>query len=145
MVLTGVEVAGLVLAVLPLLLPLLDEYKDGMKRTAIFFKRKKHVDKLAKALLTQRVLLAENVRTLLLRVEVDNIPEKPAELFQLLHGNDEIKHRIEQYLGKEAYTSYIDAVSSSERVVRRLIKGIDSFIPLLHVCPPPHGAPRTNC
>jgi hypothetical protein len=135
MVVTGVEVAGLVLAVLPLLLPLLDEYKDGMRRTAIFFKRKKHVDKLAKALLTQRVLLAENVRTLLLRVEVDNVPEEPVKLLALLHGNDEIKDRIEEYLGKEAYALWIDAISSSESVIRRLIKGIDSFIPLLHVRP----------
>ena len=140
MALTGVEVAGLILAVLPLLLPLLDEYKDGMRRTAIFFKRKKHVDKLAKALLTQRVLLAENVRTLLLRVEVDNAPEEPVQLVQLLLSNDEIKDRIKEYLGKEAYASYIDAISSSESVIRRLIKGIDSFIPLLHVRPSRHTA-----
>ena len=121
---------------LPLLLPLLDEYRDGMRHTAIFFKRKEHVDKLAKALLTQRVLLAENVRKLLLRVEVDIVPEEPVKILQLLHGNDEIKDRIEEYLGKEAYALWIDAISSSESVIRRLIKGIDSFIPLLHVGPP---------
>jgi hypothetical protein len=129
----GVEVVGLVLAVIPLLLPLLDEYKDGMRRTSVFFKRKKHVEKLGKALLTQRVLLAENVRTLLLRIEVEDIPEAPIDLFKLLDGNDDIKTRIEEYLGKDAYTSYINVVLSSERVVRRLVKAIDSFIPLLQV------------
>jgi hypothetical protein len=131
---TGVETAGLVLAAIPLLLPLLDVYKNGMKRTGVFFRRKKHIEKLSKALLTQRVLLTENVRTLLLRVEVDDIPEKPVELFELLNGNNEVRERIEHFLGKEAYASYIDAVSSSERVVRRLLTGFKAFNPILSVC-----------
>jgi hypothetical protein len=130
---SGVEVVGLVLAVIPLLLPLLDEHKDGMKRSGIFFKRKKHVEKLSKALLTQRVLLSENVRTLLLRVEVDDIPERPVDLFHLLSGNDDVAVRIENFLGAEAYASYIDAVATSEYVVRRLIRGIEAFLPLLNV------------
>jgi hypothetical protein len=131
---TGVETAGLVLAAIPVLLTLLDVYKDGMKRTGVFFKRKKHIEKLSRALLTQRVLLTENVRTLLLRVEIDHIPEKPLELFELLNDNKEVRARIEQFLGREAYASYIDVVSSSERVVQRLLIGFKAFNPILIVC-----------
>jgi hypothetical protein len=131
---TGVETAGLVLAAIPVLLTLLDVYKDGMKRTGVFFKRKKHIEKLSRALLTQRVLLTENVRTLLLRVEIDHIPEKPLELFELLNNNKEVRARIEQFLGREAYASYIDVVSSSEMVVQRLLIGFKAFNPILIVC-----------
>lgn len=131
---TGVETAGLVLAAIPVLLTLLDVYKDGLKRTAVFFKRKKHIEKLSRALLTQRALFTENVRILLLRVEVDHIPEKPLELFELLNDNNEVRARIEHFLGREAYASYIDVMSSSERVIRRLITGFEAFNPILSVC-----------
>lgn len=130
---TDIETAGLVLATISLLLSLLDIYKDRMKRNNVFFKRKKHIKKLSKALLMQKMLFIENVQTLLLRIEIDNIPKKSVELFELFNDNNEIRKRIEYFLDKETYTLYINIVLLSERIVRHLIKSFKTLNSILNI------------
>ncbi|KIY01466.1 uncharacterized protein Z520_03018 [Fonsecaea multimorphosa CBS 102226] len=128
---SGLEIVGTVLAVIPLLLPALDLYKNGLSRVSVFLRRRKHVEKLIHALHLQKTLLTENVRTLAIRagVDVDDIPEDPRQLFELLHGDDDLKGRVEAYLGTEANELYMSAVVACEEVVRNIVAHIEGFLP----------------
>jgi hypothetical protein len=128
---SGFEIAGVVLAVIPLLVPALNLYKESLSRTSVFFRRRKHVEKLIHALYLQKTLLTENVRTLLIRVgvDVDDIPEDAQQLSELLHDDDDLKARVEAYLGTEANELYKYAVVTCEEVVRNLAAHIEGFLP----------------
>ena len=128
---SGLAIAGTVLAAIPLLLPALDLYKAGLSRASVFFRRRKHVEKLIHALHLQKTLLTENVRTLVIRVgiDVDDIPEDPQELFELLHDDNDLKERAEAYLGAEANELYKCAVVNCEEVVRNIAAHIEGFLP----------------
>ena len=52
---SGFEVTGVVLAVIPLLLPALVLYKSGLSRASVFFRRRKHVEKLIQALQSNNI------------------------------------------------------------------------------------------
>ncbi|KIW35146.1 uncharacterized protein PV07_01861 [Cladophialophora immunda] len=128
---SGLEIAGTVLAVIPLLLPALDLYKSGLSRASVFFRRRKHVEKLIHALHLQKTLLTENVRTLVIRagIDVDDIPEDPQQLFELLRDDDDLKEKVEAYLGTEANKLYMCAVVACEEVVRNVAAHIEGFLP----------------
>src|SRR5437763_7246699 len=132
---SGLEMAGLVLAVIPLLVPALNLYKGSLSRTSVFFRRRKHVEKLIHALHLQKTLLTENVRTLLIRVgvDVDDIPEDAQQLFELLHDDDDLKARVEAYLGTETNELYKYAVVTCGEVDRSLADHIEGFLPGDHM------------
>lgn len=128
---SGLETASIVLAVIPLLVPALDLYKNGLSRASVFFRRRKHVEKLIHSLHLQKTLLTENVRSLLIRVvsDVDDIPEDPQQLFELLRNDDDLKERVDAYLGIETNELYKHAVVTCEEVVRNIAAHIEGFLP----------------
>lgn len=128
---SGIEVAGLVLAVIPLLLPALASYKSGLSRASVFFRRRKHVEKLIHALHLQKALLTENVRTLLIRagVDIDDVPEDPQELLESLQNDSGLEARIDEYLGLETSKLYKHAIATCEEVVRNVAVHIEGFLP----------------
>ncbi|EXJ70240.1 uncharacterized protein A1O5_06308 [Cladophialophora psammophila CBS 110553] len=132
---SGFEIAGTVLAVIPILLPALNLYKPGLSRASVFFRRRKHVEKLIHALHLQTALLTENVRTLVIRVgvDVDDIPEDPQQLFELLHDDNYLKERVKTYLGTEANQLYMSAIVACEEVVRNIAAHIEGFLPAGHL------------
>ncbi len=60
---------------------------------------------------------------------VDDIPEDPQQLFELLHNDDDLKERVEAYLGIEANELYKYAVVTCEDVVRNIAAHIEGFLP----------------
>src|SRR5579871_4376767 len=71
---SGIEIVGLILGAIPILLPALDAYKNGLSRTAVFVRRRRHVEELIRALGVNRLLLDQHVRLLLTKVGVEDIP-----------------------------------------------------------------------
>jgi hypothetical protein len=129
---SGVEVAGIVLGVIPLLIAFLDRYKDGLSRTTVLFRRRKHVDKLIHALLEQQVLLEANVKLLLQKIDLDEDPQTTEELLDVLR-DPQVVHQVESYLGPKAYVSYIRAISECERLVGEVAKNIEGLCPVSDV------------
>ena len=126
---SGIEVAGLVLGTIPLLLPALDIYKDGLSRMSVFVRRRRHVEELIRALGVNRLLLDQNVRLLLTKVGVEEIPTNSLDLFRRLAEDKEINEDVKAFLGPEAYKLYVDTVAACEIVIRDLVKSIEGFLP----------------
>jgi len=122
---SGIEVAGIVLAVIPMVVSSL---KYSQKST-ILFKRQRHVDKLIHALLEQEVLLEENIKLLLVKVGVERFPDDSASLARFL-GKDVIDERVEDYLGQHAYSAYKTAVLQCEKAVGRIATRIGGICDL---------------
>ena len=83
---SGVEAAGFVLAAVPIVLQLLGQYKDGLDRTAVLFRRRKHVEKLSHALLLQRALLGANLKSLLLESGIEGASQVLDDPFGVLRA-----------------------------------------------------------
>lgn len=132
---TGVETASLVLAALPMLVLLLDKYKSGLRRMKPSIRRRTHIKTLTSKLVIHHVLLTENMRLVLLRADCECESSDPRTLFEQLSSN-ELKNKLEEILGKQAYIAYIEGVSSAEGAVRRLIAELTSLLSTPSVCNP---------
>lgn len=126
---SGVEVVGLLLGAIPLILPALDTYKDGLSRASVFVRRRRHVEELIRALGVNRLLLDQNVRLLLTRVGVEDIPSNSLELFRLLDEDRQINEDIKVFLGTEAHKIYVDTVGICEGVIRGLVNSVEGLLP----------------
>jgi hypothetical protein len=126
---SGIEIVGLILGAIPILLPALDAYKNGLSRTAVFVRRRRHVEELIRALGVNRLLLDQHVRLLLTKVGVEDIPNDSMELFRLLDEDKQINEDIKAFLGTEAHKLYVDTVRVCESVIRDLVRSIEGFLP----------------
>lgn len=123
---SGAEAAGFVLAVIPIVLQVLEQYKEGLNRTAVLFRRRKHVEKLAHALLMQRTLLGETLKSLLLDSGVEGTSDLLDNPHLVLREPD-VEDNLRNYLGPEAYISYTYAITQCERSVKEVAESIEGF------------------
>lgn len=100
---TGIETAGLVLAVLPLLIEALSVYKSGLEKTGILLSRhqkryKLKVEKLRTQLLAHRASLHNKLEILVRRAAPDeDIPHIPEDHKDFL-WNGPLAEKIKAYL-----------------------------------------------
>src|SRR5436309_3152896 len=62
---SGFEVIGVVLAVIPLLIIALEDYKELNRKREVFFKRSLHIGRMINALTEQQILIEGDVEVLL--------------------------------------------------------------------------------
>lgn len=118
---SGIEVAGIVLAVIPLIISALEDYKAGTSRYAAFFQHRIMLDNLLHRLRTQRVIFYAVAKVLLRAagIEDDRIGSE-LDCANTLQTND-VAAKIKDYLGVQ-YDSLDEIVREHEKCLK-LIAG----------------------
>ena len=117
---SGIEVAGIVLAVLPIVI---DSLKSASKGKVIFG-RQRHVDKLIHALLLQQASLALTVKALFVKSGVTGFSEDWRGLPSLLKKHKDIKELVEDFLEPEVFTIYAYSLGECDKAVSEIAKRI---------------------
>ena len=122
--LTGIETAGLVLAVLPLLISALDAYKAGLRPIKTFFKSKFELESLIRCLKEQRWFFRTSVQVLLHAAAAVEEPSVAVDVLEVLQQPD-VRDQIERYLEDAETLEFFDGVlagyrSSVEAIIQKL-------------------------
>jgi hypothetical protein len=70
---SGLEVVGIALGIIPIVLHFVDVYKSSIRRVGTTIWKRKHVEKLARALLLQQQILEETVKSVVLACGCENV------------------------------------------------------------------------
>jgi len=129
---SGFEIVGVLLGVLPIVLQSVDLYKQSIRRVGTTIRKRKHVEKLARALLLQQQILEETVKSVVLACGCENIgalEENPFGYF----SNKDVQERVEEYLGPNSSIAFIDLLTANNNVVKKVAKNISGLVPTQHV------------
>jgi hypothetical protein len=117
---SGIEVAGIVLAVLPIVV----EALKSANRGKVVFLRKRHVDKLIHQLQEQQACLALTVRALFVKSGVTEFSEDWEKLPGLLRDQDSIREAVEDFLEPRVFEVYNHSLKQCERAVSDIARRI---------------------
>ena len=132
---SGIEAVGIALGILPIVLQSVDAYKDSIRRVATTIRKRKHVEKLARALLLQQQILEEIVKSVTLMCgceDVSALEEDPFGYF----NNEETRERVEDYLGSKNTVAFVDLLTVNINTVRKVAKNVAGLVPAHPVCSP---------
>ncbi|KAM7218470.1 hypothetical protein V8F06_006074 [Rhypophila decipiens] len=125
---SGFEIAGVVLGALPVLFACVDLPKQGARRSLLIFRKPAYIDKLARALLLQKQIIAENIKSLACAAGCENVwlvDEDP-----VAYLNDEVvQDHILDYLGFENYTALSAVLDQSHGVLKGITEKIQGLVP----------------
>lgn len=118
---TGIETAGLVLAVLPLIISALESYKEGLTTIRRFYYSEAQLNKLIRTLKVQRSKYRTNLEKLIKATAPDlgiqDIPEDFTD--QVWRG--ELNTRAKVYLGVR-YDSFQDVVEDYQDYMKEIAR-----------------------
>ena len=130
---SGFEIAGVVLGALPVIFACVDLPKQGARRSLLIFRKRVYIDKLARALLLQKQIIAENIKSLACAGGCDNVwlvDEDP-----VTYLNDEVvQDQILDYLGFENYTALSSVLGQSHDVLKGIAEKMQGLLPGGKVC-----------
>ena len=132
---SGIEVVGIALGILPIVLQSVDVYKDSIRRVSTTIRKRKHVEKLARALLLQQQILEETVKSVVLASGCENVgalEEAPFEYFR----NEDVRERVEDYLGLKNSIAFIGILTAINDIVRKVAENISGLVPTCEVSAP---------
>lgn len=95
---SGLEVVGIALGSIPIVLHFVDVYKSSIRRVGTTIWKRKHVEKLARALLLQQQILEETVKSVVLTCGCENVGALEEDPFGYF-SNGDVRERVEDYLG----------------------------------------------
>ncbi len=125
---SGFEVVGIALGILPILLHSVDAYKDSLRRVGTTIRKRKHVEKLARALLLQQQILEETVKSVVLACGCENVgalEEDPFEYF----SNEDVRERVEDYLGPKNSIAFVGLLGANNDIVKKVAENISGLVP----------------
>jgi hypothetical protein len=129
---SGIEIAGIILGALPILFEALDGYKDGINRLGQGFRKRKAVEKLARALRMQKQTLESIVKLILLESGCESLPLEEAQISEFLV--DQLNEdRVKDYLGPQNDLTFRDAITECFDSVQRATSRIATYVPSLKV------------
>jgi hypothetical protein len=117
---SGFEVAGILLAVLPIVVQALQSASKGR----VVFGRKRHIDKLIHELQEQQACLALTVRALFVKSGVTEFSEDWEELPGLLRNRYNIREAVEDFLEPKVFEVYEHSLKQCERAVSEIARRI---------------------
>lgn len=130
---SGIEVAGLVLGALPILFAAVDFSRDGFSRAGLAFRKRKNVEKLARALLLQQQILEETVKSVIIASGCEDVWRLDDDPYGYL--NDEsVREEVLDYLGVKNDAAFTGALEQSSQAVRKIAKNITGLVPAFRVC-----------
>ncbi|KAK5452713.1 hypothetical protein LTS15_006861 [Exophiala xenobiotica] len=124
---SGIEVAGIVLAVIPILMQGLDNYKSGLRTLGSGFRKRITVEKLCRVLLLQASTLEELVKHVLLSSGCEAPTHFDAQTRAIL-SNPEIEPDIAEYLG-ERYNIFASMMDQCNEILQMLVAKVATFVP----------------
>lgn len=119
------EVAGLVLGAIPLVISALQTYKDAKKLGGRFLNRKKHVEKLIRALQEQHGAL-ETILDWLFKAIDEPYDESRVESY---FEDADIRSKMIDYLGPGGSKSFDLALKRAQQAVEQITRSIKEFLP----------------
>ena len=128
MIMSGLEVAGLVLGALPILIEAVTSYKNGLQTGKIFFGKQVVVNKLGSALLLQQETLTQIIKLVIPQsgykpvLDFDNDPHECLT-------NVEVHDCLLEYLGISRLSILNETLRQSYDTVRRVARNIAYFVP----------------
>lgn len=122
---SGVELAGLVLAVLPLVISALEDYNDGLDPVKAFIKWENYLPQYIRKLRNQHVHYEQTLRLLLAPITTEfelaeMLAEPNGELWKDPDMTTKLKHKLD-----ESYGAYHETVKDIERVMRTIAEKLD--------------------
>lgn len=118
---TGIEVAGLVLAVFPIVVNAIDEYRQGLERMKDWWRYRTKFIALARDIDTQDLIFQENIELLLSPVVSDDV-----EMDALVNdpagpewAKPDLRERLMERLPK-SFDAYIAIVQEMNRILEEL-------------------------
>ncbi|EAQ93048.1 predicted protein [Chaetomium globosum CBS 148.51] len=123
---SGLEVAGLVLAVLPIFLAVLDA--PIILRTLAAFRKRAYVAKLARALLLQKQTIAENIKSIASLSGCDNVWLVDDDPFTYLLSK-QVQEQIRDYLGEDNHAALSGVMTDSHDTLERIAGSIEGLLP----------------
>ncbi|KAL1874522.1 hypothetical protein Daus18300_003541 [Diaporthe australafricana] len=125
---SGIEVAGLVLGALPILLKSVDTYRDSFRRFGTAFNKRKHVEKLARALLLQELTIRELIKSIILASGCEDVLALDEDPVGYLNNLD-VQEQVEEYLGPKSTKFLIDELEDNSESVRKVARCISGLVP----------------
>ncbi|KAI6370087.1 hypothetical protein MCOR25_004261 [Pyricularia grisea] len=125
---SGIEIAGLALGVLPIVLKSIDAYRDGIRRISTTIRKRKYVEKLARALLLQQQILDEVVKSVLLASGCEDVcalDEDPLAYFD----RDDVREQVEEFLGPKNNMNLVGLLQSNNMTIGKVARQIAGLIP----------------
>ena len=129
---SGFEIAGIVLGALPILFQALDSYRGSFTRISQGIRKRKYVEKLARALRMQRQTLESIVKIVLLESGCDTLPADDADICDSLNDQSNQDH-VRNYLGEENDVVFQDAIANCFASVHRATLRVATYVPSLKV------------
>lgn len=129
---SGFEVVGIALGVLPILLRSVDVYKDSIRRVGTTIRKRKHVEKLARALLLQQQILEETVKSVILACGCENVGALEEDPFGYF-GNSDLRERVEDYLGPKNSIAFIGLLTTNNNTIRKVAENLSGLVPVHQV------------
>ena len=124
---SGFEILGIALGVLPIVLQSVDVYKDSIRRVGTTIRKRKHVEKLARALLLQQQILEETAKSVVLACGCENVgalEETPFGYF----SDEDVRERVEDYLGPKNSIAFVGLLTANNEVVKKVAKNISGLV-----------------
>ncbi|KAI7778761.1 hypothetical protein LA080_001828 [Diaporthe eres] len=125
---SGIEVAGLVLGALPLVLKSVDAYRGGFRRFGTTFNKRKHVEKLARALLLQQRTLEELIKSVVLASGCEDVLALDDDPVGYLK-NPDVQEQVEEYLGPKSTSFLVDELEVNSEAVGKVARRISGLVP----------------
>jgi hypothetical protein len=119
------EIAGLVLGVVPLVITALQTYTDNKKFVGRLLNRKKHVDKLMRALREQHGVLETNLQSLLVAIDE---PCQDMDNITAFLQRSEIRSKVIEYLGDPGFLSFSLALERAQATIVKIAQSIKGFL-----------------
>lgn len=132
---SGFEIAGIVLALLPLVLRSVDAYRDDFRRLTVFFKPLKHVEKLSRALDLQNLLLKELIREITISSDCPDVELLDDDPQQYLKER-EVCDQIKGFMGDNEYSLLVQELYSVYRSVKKVEEAISKLVSTCHKARP---------
>ena len=122
---SGIEVAGVVLGVLPLVVTALEDYKEGLDPVKAFLRWERELPQFIRKLRNQHVHFQQTMRLLLEPITTDD------ELAEMLtdpggkHWKDgKVASKLEDKL-QESFQAYQSTIADIERIMKKIASKLD--------------------
>jgi hypothetical protein len=125
---SGIEVAGIALGVLPIVLRSVDVYKQSIRRVGTTIRKRKHVEKLARALLLQQQMLEETVKSVILASGCENVGALDDDPFGYF-SNEDVRETLEEYLGSKNSIAFVGLLTANNDIIKKVAENISGLIP----------------
>lgn len=125
---SGLEVVGIALGSIPIVLHFVDVYKSSIRRVGTTIWKRKHVEKLARALLLQQQILEETVKSVVLACGCENVGALEEDPFGYF-SNGDVRERVEDYLGPKNSIAFAGLLTANNNIVKKVAKNISGLIP----------------